>query len=192
MQTIYKYLLSDSTSALQTSECAPHLLPLQSYMKNLFKLLATIFLCSTTLWLATTQAEGLPVVRDLRIEAKISQKIQAPILVLFMSKHCTYCETVLQDFLIPMHKDPAYKSKVILRQVETGSKDMLADFDGTRVSQSEFSRKNKAWAVPTLVLFDSQGHELSRIVGLLTVDFYLASLDNAINESQAKIKAGNN
>jgi len=27
------------------------------------------------------------------------------------------------------------------------------------------------------------------IVGLLTVDFYLAYLDNAISESQAKIKA---
>jgi hypothetical protein len=38
-------------------------------------------------------------------------------------------------------------------------------------------------------LFNRRGQVLTTIVGLLTEDFYLAYLDNAISDSQAKIKA---
>jgi hypothetical protein len=41
-----------------------------------------------------------------------------------------------------------------------------------------------------VILFDSHGQVLTSIVGLLTVDFYYAYLENAINESLEKIKAG--
>src|SRR4030067_847340 len=141
-------------------------------------------------WRPTAQAEGWPVVRDFTVEAKESINKQAPILVLFMSKTCSYCETALRDFLLPMQRDPEYNNKVILRQIEISSKDQLIDFNGKITTQSAFAGKHDAWTVPTVMLFDSQGRELTNIVGLLTVDFYLASLDNAINESQAKIKAG--
>ena len=90
-----------------------------------------------------------------------------------------------------MQRDPEYNNKVILRQVEISSKDQLIDFNGKITSQSAFASKHDALMVPTVILFDSQGRELTNIVGLLTVDYYRAYLDNAINESQAKIKAGN-
>lgn len=151
-----------------------------------------ILLGSAASWVPTAQAEGLPVVRDFTVEAKESMKKQAPILVLFMSKTCTYCEIVLQDFLLPMQRDPEYKNKVILRQIEISSKDQLIEFNGNLTTQTAFASKHKAWAVPTVMLFDSKGRVLNSIVGLLTVDFYLAYLDNAINESQAKIKAAAN
>ena len=141
-------------------------------------------------WMPAAQAEGLPVVRDFTVEAKESVNKQVPILVLFMSDSCAYCETALRDFLLPMQRDPEYNNKVILRQIEISSKDQLIDFNGKITTQSAFASKHDALMVPTVMLFDSQGLELTNIVGLLTVDYYLAYLDNAINESLAKIKAG--
>lgn len=158
-------------------------------MKVTRTLLAILLLGVVTYWApVVTQAKGLPIVKDLRVEAKISRDINAPILVFFMSKHCTYCETVLQDFLLPMYQDPAYNKKVILRQVEINSGEKLIDFNGVSTTQRELAKKYRTSAVPTLILFDSRGQELTRIVGLLTVDFYLALLDEAIDESIAKIK----
>jgi thioredoxin-related protein len=143
----------------------------------------------TASWMPTAQAAGLPDVQDFTVDAKESINKQAPILVLFMSDSCPYCEQVLKEFLLPMQRDPAYASKVILRQIQIGGKNKLIDFNGKVTSPNVFARANKVWAVPTVVLFDSQGHVLTQIVGLLTVDYYLAYLDTAIDESQAKIKA---
>jgi thioredoxin-related protein len=157
-------------------------------MKFTFKPALIVLIFVTATGVSIAQTEGLQTVTDFRIEAKAAQKIKAPILVLFMSNTCHYCEIVLQDFLLPMQRDRSYDNKVILRQIETGSREKLIDFNGQITSQGAFASKHKAWGVPTVMLFDSQGNELTSIAGLLTVDYYLAYLDNAINESQEKIK----
>jgi thioredoxin-related protein len=156
------------------------------------KLTYLLFLFSNVIaasWMPLAQAAGLPAVKDFTVEAKESKKMQAPILVLFMSTSCPYCEIVLQDFLLPMQRDHAYDKRVILRQIETGSNAQLIDFNGEVTTQNAFSRKLNVWGVPRVVLFDGNGQVLTTINGLLTVDYYLAYLDNAIDESQAKIKA---
>ena len=151
---------------------------------------AALLLLALIFWPASSHASSLPVVRDFTQEAKESARKQAPIMVLFMSRSCTYCEIVLNDFLLPMQRDRSYDNKVILRQIETYSKDKLIDFNGKETTLSAFAASHKVWAVPTVVLFDSKGKVMSTIVGLLTVDFYLAYLDIAINDAQDKIKAG--
>ena len=158
-------------------------------MKISFKPIFLFLLLAISGWMPFALAEGLPVVKDFTVEAKESREKQAPILVLFMSNSCSYCETALKDFLLPMQRDPEYSSRVILRQIEIGSSDKLVDFKGKTTTHRAFSSKHLESGVPVVVLFDSQGNELTSIVGLLTVDFYLAYLDNAISESQAKIKA---
>ena len=158
---------------------------MQIYLKNTFLLL---FL-SCIIAITYARAQDLPVVTDFTIDAKDSQARQVPILVLFMSKSCHFCEIVLRDFLIPMQSDHQYDNKVILRQIETSSSAMLIDFNGTTTSHKAFSSKHKMFGVPTVMLFNGEGQVLTSIEGLLTVDYYLAYLENAINESQAKIKA---
>jgi thioredoxin-related protein len=133
-------------------------------------------------------AAGLPAVKDFRIEAKDAQSRQVPILVLFMSDSCPYCEIVLEDFLLPMQRDPAFKDKVILRQIETSSHAKMIDFDGNITTQNGFASKRKVMGVPQVYLFDSNGKVLTSIVGLLTQDFYYAYLDDAINSSLARIR----
>jgi thioredoxin-related protein len=157
-------------------------------MKYFFNqtLIASMFMAFS--FAATIQAQELPIVKDFTVEAKEAKKKQVPILVLFMSDTCPYCETVLQDFLLPMQRDPEFKNKVILRQIENSSGGKLIDFDGTSTTYSEFARKHKVWGVPNVMLFDSNGRVLTSIVGLLTVDFYYAYLVNAIDDSLEKIK----
>jgi len=157
-------------------------------MKQTITATLFILLWTSVNWVPTAQAEGLPVVQDLTVEAKESISKQAPILLLFMSKTCIYCERVLREFLLPMQLDPEYVNKVILRQIDISSRHKLVNFDGKITSPRALAQSHRVMAVPTIILFDAQGKELTRIVGLLNTDFYLSYLDNAINESQAKIK----
>lgn len=162
-------------------------------MKSLLNLPVFALLLTVANYFPAAKAEGLPIVKDFTVEAKETQKKQVPILVLFMSDSCPYCETVLQDFLLPMQRDPEFKNKVILRQIENSSGEKLVDFDGKSTTYSDFARKHKVFGVPNVMLFDSKGNVLTSIMGLLTVDFYYAYLVNAIDESLEKIRsAGNN
>jgi thioredoxin-related protein len=158
-------------------------------MKKTFVL--ALLVSAYAIWMPAAQAaEGLPLVKDFRIEAKESVRKQVPILVLFMTPSCPYCKRALKDFLLPMQRNPEYESKVMLRQVDYSSNKKLLDFNGKKTTQNKFAKTSNIMAVPTVVFFDSKGLELSRIEGLPSADFYQSYLDNAISESQEKIKAG--
>ncbi len=151
---------------------------------------SSLFLIITAAsFIPLARADELPSVMDFTVDAKESHAKQKPILVLFMRSSCRYCKTVLKDYLLPMQRDPAFKDRVILRQIETSSMDTLIDFDGNKTTHSAFSAKHQVWVVPDIKLFDSNGQVLTSIVGLLNVYFYYAHLENSIDESQAKIKA---
>jgi thioredoxin-related protein len=158
-------------------------------MKLTYKVLFIISLCAALIHWPLAQADELPNVQDLRVEAALSKQKQTPVLVLFKSDYCPYCITVLDEFLLPMQRKREYDSKVILRQIEINKKTKLLDFNGKATTGIDFANQHKVMAIPTVMLFDSEGRELTRITGLLTIDFYLAYLNTAIEESQAKIKA---
>lgn len=147
----------------------------------------------TLSWMSSAtmaNAESLPYVQDFAAEGKVAQAKRLPILVLFMSPHCLYCEKVLQEFLIPMTRNADYKTRVIMRQIDIGSNAKLRDFNGVMTTQRQFARDQHIQLVPTVKLFDGQGNEISDpIVGLLTVDFYGGFLDKAIDEGLAKMNA---
>jgi len=161
-------------------------------MKSVSKHISIILFIAMAIanW-TVSRASGLPDVKDFTVEAADARKRQVPILVLFKDEYCSYCETVLDDFLLPMQRDPEFTDKVILRQIESGSADALIDFDGKTTTYSRFSSKHKVYGVPNVMLFDSNGQVLTSIEGLLTVDFYYGFLLDAINESLERVKAGN-
>lgn len=130
----------------------------------------------------------LPEVTDFRQLASEARQKQIPIVVLFMSESCHFCEIVLSDFLIPMYMDPEYDNKVILRQVEITSQDLLIDFDGKMTTHGKFASKLQVWGVPQVYFFDSRGHILHKIAGLLTPDYYGVYLDEAIDNAIASIR----
>ena len=134
-------------------------------------------------------ADSLPHARNLKTDGRDAAEKQIPILVLFSSPDCHFCHRVKSEFLLPMLKDPAYKNKVMIREIEAGSQNPLTLFDGRRGTEGAFAAENKVFMVPTIKVFDAQGHEVSEpIVGLLTPDYYFGYLDSAIQEGIKKIR----
>jgi len=141
-------------------------------------------------WAHAQGDAGVPLAHDLAAELQMAQAKQLPVLVLFMSPQCPYCEQILKEFLLPMQLNPEYRSKVVMRQVEIGSNARLLDFNGRATTHAQFAAQNRVRLVPTIKMFDARGRELTEpLVGLSTPDFYGSYLDQAIEEALAKVRS---
>lgn len=161
-------------------------------MKNLRSLLLFILAWPTLAWTAAATPPGLPVAMDFQADGKIAHEKQIPILVMFGSASCGFCRRALRDYLVPMHLDPAYQGKVMMRYIEIDSTMGLKNFAGASIRHKEFAKVNNILVTPTVKLFDSTGAEVSDpLVGLLSADFYGAYLDRAIDEGLSRIRTGN-
>lgn len=134
-------------------------------------------------------ADKLVHASSFKADARVATQRRVPILVLFSSPDCHYCATVKRDYLIPMHKDPAYRKRVLIREVTVGSISPLTEFDGTITTEGAFAAAHKVHVVPTIMVFDTQGNPASEaIVGLLIPDFYFGYLESAIDEGLRKVR----
>jgi hypothetical protein len=97
---------------------------------------------------------------------------------------------VLEEFLLPMQRNPEYRSKVIMVQVHVGSAAPLRDFAGKPTSHGRFARDYRVQLAPTVMLFDARGNSLVEpLVGLSTPDYYGGFLDQRIDDALAKVRA---
>lgn len=155
-------------------------------MKQAFALLLAIVACS----IAPAFAEvGVPVARDLQKDAALARDKNGVVLVVFAGEHCSYCETVLNEFLIPMSRNAEYQSKVVMRKVELSSYQEMKDFRGGKTPHRRFAGDSGVRMVPTVMVFDTAGKLLAKpVVGLGTIDYYGESLDQAIDKGVAKVR----
>ena len=166
-------------------------------IKRLFsKVMAFCLGLASLAWISLAGAAGqvdeILSAADLSSEAVVSRARQMPILILFTSPNCAYCERVKQEFLLPMQRNPEYADKVIMRQIEYRGQNRLVDFSGKATTAAQFSRQHKVRLTPTIKLFDAEGRSLTEpLVGLTTPDYYGAFLDRAIDEALAKIRTSN-
>lgn len=150
---------------------------------------ALILACGLALSGAASAAGSLVHAKNLQANARDAAQRQVPILVLFTSPGCHYCERVKREYLAPMHKDPAYAKRVIIREVTMGATTPLTTFDGTRTTEGAFAAENKVFMVPTVKVYDPRGKDASdAIVGLLSPDYYFAYLEAAIDEGIRKVR----
>lgn len=150
---------------------------------------ALILAWGLTLSGAARAADSLVHAKDFQADARTAAKRQVPVLVVFTTPHCPYCERVKHDYLIPMHKDPAYRKRVIIREVTIGTTDPMTDFDGTPTTEGAFAAAHKIFMVPTVQVFDTQGNGVGDpIVGLLIPDYYFGYLENAIDAGVSKVR----
>ncbi len=134
-------------------------------------------------------ADGLVHARNFQADARATARRKLPFLVIFTSPGCHYCEIVKRDYLIPMHKDTAYRDKVAIREVTVGSDTPLVDFDGTKTTEGAFAAAHKVFMVPTVKVLDPTGNDAAEaIVGLLTPDYYFGYLEAAIEEGLRKTR----
>lgn len=146
------------------------------------------------LLLPAPAAAGLldvPMAENLQAEGRNAERGKMPILLLFASAFCPYCEQVRNEYLGPMVKDPAWRDKVIIRQIEAGSDRELIGFDGRKTTHGAYAAGQKIRMVPTIKVVDGQGRELANpIIGFLIPDFYFGYIQDAIEQGQQKMRQG--
>lgn len=138
---------------------------------------------------AATAVE-VPMVRDFTQEARAAEAAKVPILILFSRPGCPYCEQILREFLLPMQRNPEYRTKVIMRQIQVDGRAPLRDFAGKPVTHGQFARGQHIQLVPTIKLFDARGQELTEpLIGLTTPDYFGGFLDQRIDEALGKVRS---
>jgi len=84
-----------------------------------------------------------------------------------------------------MMRNSEYGEKVVIRSISLSDNDTLIDFDGSRVSASEFASKYGVIVTPTLIFLDQNGQEVSdKLVGIWSVDYYGAYIDQRIDSAR--------
>lgn len=142
--------------------------------------------------LAHAQLADLPVAKSFEADSKVAASKKIPILVLYTSPGCPFCERAKSEYLVPMLKDPAYKNKVIIREVDITSQTPLTLFNGSKSTGAEFAAQHKVAVVPTIKVINAQDTEVAApIVGLLIPDFYFGYIDSAISGGLQKMRASN-
>lgn len=134
--------------------------------------------------------DGLVRATNLQADAREAARRQVPILILYSSAFCHFCERVKREYLTPMHKDRAYRKRVIIREVDMGSTRPLTGFDGKRTTEGAFAAASKVVMVPTVKVYDTRGNETGDpLVGLLAPDYYFGYLEAVIDEGLRKVRA---
>jgi hypothetical protein len=129
----------------------------------------------------------LPRALDLAADAAASRRERLPILLFFDRDECPYCEQALREYLVPISREE-WQGKALFRQVGIDRRDPVVDFDGTRTTHQALAGRYAVFLSPTVLVVDANGTPLGEpIVGLLTVDFYGAYVDNALKAARAKL-----
>ena len=172
--------------------------PMQALCFLLFLFVPALGFCSalgnsSALGNNTVQADSsrpeLPSISDVRQEAKLSAQQRLPILIMFGTESCPFCQLLKEDFLIPMIISGDYTDRVILRQLYVSDGRAIIDFSGRRISAEAFAQRYKVRLFPTTVLVDHRGQPLVKnIVGVTTPALFGGTLDDAIAEALAVLR----
>ena len=79
----------------------------------------------------------------------------------------------MNNFLIPMQRNPEYARKVIMRRVEINNSSKLIGFDGTVTTQKGYAATQKIRLTPTIVVYTPNGTRAGEpLVGLGPEEYY--------------------
>jgi thioredoxin-related protein len=132
--------------------------------------------------------DGLPFVEikavddfnSLLKEARQNGKI---ILLEMSASYCGYCRTLEAEIIKPMLRSGDYDKNVLIRQLEIDAYHPINDLFGSQSSPSEMANKLGVFVTPTLLFLNGEGKEVSkRIIGINTLEYYGAYVDEALNQ----------
>jgi len=127
-------------------------------------------------------APVIETVTDLRVLKQQSEQAKLPILLLFSSEDCEFCEAIRENYLIPMQQSNNYSSRVLFRQVYIDSFSHIRDRKGKLVGGDQLALKYDVEVTPTILFINAEGKELAeRIVGLSGADYFDYMLDSKIS-----------
>jgi thioredoxin-related protein len=138
------------------------------------------------------RAELLPIAHDLDSDAAQAAAREVPIVIMFSSDECPYCDLIARYYLGPLAADPATAERAVIRMVKDDATPIV-DFAGVRMSHAEFSARQGVQLVPTLRFFSSAGERLADdLVGVGVEDFYLAYLYQRLDQAHTALLSSGN
>jgi len=156
---------------------------------RLMKYICTVLLLAG-LSTGPAQAGTVPIASDLQEDAGTSRAANLPILLIYTAKHCHYCDEVKAGVFNPIAADPAYRERMLLREVRIDSNIHLVGFNGDVTSHRAFATDRGITIVPTLEFLDGAGLQVSRpLVGVSIPDYYGAYVDNGIEQAIRNLRA---
>ena len=137
-----------------------------------------------------TQAGAVHFASDLQQDASTSRQANLPILLIYTAKYCHYCDEVKAGVFNPIAADPAYRERLVLREVRIDSNRRLVGFKGNVTSHRSFATDRGITIVPTLEFLDSVGLQVSRpLIGVSIPDYYGAYVDSGIVQAIRNLRA---
>ena len=131
----------------------------------------------------------LEAARDLSNDGRISTRERKPILLFFDRLECPYCEQALREYVVPLSRE-SWRDRALFRQVDIDRSLPLVDFDGTPSTHDRVAARYRVRLSPTVIVVGGNGSPLAKpLVGLMTVDFYGAYLEQALEDARRKVAA---
>jgi len=121
--------------------------------------------------------------------AQTAQDGNAPILVLYTSDECPYCERLKEEVLHPMFRNDPNSHLAVVREVDINKGGKMTDFDGERIRSRYFKKRYKVFAAPTLLILDATGTPLAKpLVGYNSKEKYASMLESTLEKSRSLLK----
>lgn len=129
----------------------------------------------------------LPAVDDLQALAAQSARAGIPIIVLFTTPGCPFCQEARQNYLAPRLAEQRGRSKpeYLLREVDITSRRSVGVIDGRAHTEAQLAERYGIHFAPVLIAFDSRWRPLGEpLVGLDRAGFYESYVERLISEAR--------
>lgn len=141
-------------------------------------------------YLTISSAAELESTIDWNAEANNASQQKIPVMVVFSSDECTYCDRLKEDMIIPLMEDGGLQQQVHINEFNIDSGGKVTDFDGDRIRSRIFVDRYQIYATPTVILLDYNGDPLTRpIVGFNNSVEYKIHLSDAIKDAKSALLA---
>ena len=141
-----------------------------------------VWLLLTSGWALSDATTGVLPTDDWSAEVSAARRSGLPILILFSSEHCGYCERLKSEVLEPLAKNGEMKNFARIRELDIKRGGKVRDFDGEKIRTKIFVDRYEVYATPTLILVDNQGKMLGTpIVGFSNSEDYISYLEHLMD-----------
>ena len=136
---------------------------------------------------ALAKDTALPVPASLPAAAGIAALKNEPLVLLISLPGCPFCELVRRNYLLPAQRDGSLQAWQLNISDRTTP---LTGFDGQATTAAAQIAAWKAGFTPTVLFLGPAGQDLAeRLVGLASVDFYGAYLEERLAQARRAVVA---
>jgi len=118
---------------------------------------------------------------------KQSKRQKKVILLEISASYCSFCRKLEAEIINPMIISGDY-GHVIIRQLEIDGDNDIKMPNGQSISPAEYARSKNVFATPTLLFLNDKNEEVAkRIIGINSVDYFGAYVDDALKTGASKL-----